>query len=120
MHRGKAYFLCSILTLYNALHICLVFSQIYFAGKFEFMALDVPGLLFGFVIFPLMNLFLWLNSAKIEWADYSLALMLPLLWLLIVPGESFTNFIFINPLLIGVVSSLYLDRKSTRLNSSHP
>ena len=72
--------------------------------------MDIPDLLFGFAIFPLMNLFLWSNSAKIEWVDYSLAVMLPLLWLLIVPGGSFANFIFINPALIGVVSSLYLLR----------
>ena len=110
MHRRKSYFLCSILTLYNALYICLVLLEICDRSGIQVGALDAPGLLSGFVIFPLINLFLWSNSAKIEWADYSLAVMLPVLWLLIVPGGSFANFIFINPPLIGVVSSMYLLR----------
>lgn len=110
MHRGKSYFLCSILTLYNALYVCIVLLQICDRSGIQVGALDVPMLLFGFVVFPLMNLFLWSNSAKIEWADYSLAVMLLVLWLLVVPGRSCGNFLFINPPLIGVVSSLYLLR----------
>jgi hypothetical protein len=110
VRRGKSYFLCSVLTIYNIAWFFSLQAQMYVTGKFEFRALDVPGLLLGFVVFPLINIFMWSNYAKIEWVDYSFAFMLPMLWLLIVPGGSFTNFLFINPLLICMVSSIYLLR----------
>jgi hypothetical protein len=112
MQRIWSYLLCTILISYNILYICLVLSQIDFVDDFGVRVLDIPGLVFGFIGFPLMNILLWINSAKIKWVDYSLIFMLPLLWLLIVPGGSFANFIFINPAMIGIVSSLYFFRFS--------
>jgi len=80
--------------------------------------LDIPALVFGLIIFPMVNLYLWLNKQKPKSIDLSFPVTLPTLWILIAPGGCFTNFVYVNPALIGIVSSLYLLRFSFRIFES--
>jgi len=109
----KEFILCFLFIVVNLLYLLLIMIELdVFAGKFNFEILYIPGLLFGFLIFPVANFILWKVRGQIGWIDYTLIIVPLLLWLLIIPGGSFTNFLFMNFPLIWTVSLLYLLRFS--------
>jgi len=111
MRNKTSYVLCAVLVACNVAYLCLVISQMGIHGRpYSIRVLDIPGLMFALLIFPALNVFVWLNRQRIIWIDYSLVIMPPILWLLLVPGGSFTNFIYINPSVIGTGTCLYLLR----------
>ena len=83
-----------------------------FFGRFVFNIIYGPGIIFALLIFPLANFILWKIKVRVMWLDYSLLVVPLILWLLILPGGSFTNFLFINFPLTWTVSFLYLFRFS--------
>jgi len=110
---AKKVVFCIILIIINLLYVLFLLSESeIFTGRFDFRVLYIPGLLFGLIVFPVINLVLWKIRAQISWVDYTLIVMPLLLWLLIIPGGSFVNFLFINFPLIWMVSFLYLFRFS--------
>ncbi|MGD0784281.1 MAG: hypothetical protein ABR969_00500 [Sedimentisphaerales bacterium] len=105
--------LCFVLGVINLFYVLFISNELdIFAGKFSFKILYLPGLVLGLLILPAMNYFLWNIRNKISQIDYTLIAIPLLLWLLIIPGGSFTNFLFINFPLIWTVSLLYLFRFS--------
>ena len=105
------YVICVVLILYNGLLIWLVLDQMDVTrGGFSFRTLDFPGLVFSTVLFPLANVLLWKNRVRLLIPDFTLLIIPPLLWVVVVPGGSFTNFIYINPAMIGISSFLYILR----------
>ena len=103
--------ICFILTALNLLYVLFILSETdIFAGTFDMRGQYIPGAIFGFFIFPSANFFLWKTREQIKPVDYSLVIMPIILWLFVIPGGSFTNFLFINPPVIGTISTVYLVR----------
>ena len=105
--------LYATLVVINALYALFVIGEMgIIAGKLHFKVLYVPGLIFSILIFPAALFFLWRVKGQIAWLDYTFLVIPLLLWLLIISGGSFTNFLFVNFPLIWTVSLLYLVRFS--------
>ena len=102
-----------MLMILNSLYALFLIGEMeWFVGKFNFNAFYVPGAIFALLIFPLANVILWRIKERIEWVDYTLIIMPLILWLLVIPGGSFTNFLFVNFPMVWTVSLLYLFRFS--------
>jgi len=116
----KKSLLCIMLMVLNSLYALFLIGEMdCFIGKFNFNAFYVPGAIFALLIFPLANLVLWRIKERIVWIDYTLIMMPLILWLLVIPGGSFTNFLFINFPIIWTVSLLYLFRFIDIFNSKN-
>ena len=106
--------LCYAIGIINLCYLFFITHELdIFAGKFSFKIFYLPGLVFGLLMFPAAIFFIWKIKNQIEKIDYTLIVIPFLLWLFIIPGGSFTNFLFINFPLIWTVSLLYLFRFSS-------
>ena len=105
--------LCIMLIMVNLLYTLFIIGEIeLFFGRFVFNIIYAPGIIFTLLIFPSANFILWKVKERVMWFDYSLLVLPLILWLLILPGGSFTKFLFINFPLTWTVSFLYLFRFS--------
>lgn len=105
--------LCFALELINLFYVVFIFGELgIFGGELNFGLLYVPGLVSGLLILPIANIILWTSRSRIERIDYTFIAIPLFLWLLVIPGGSGTNFIFINFPLIWFVSLIYLFRFS--------
>ena len=111
---SKQKYLCLILIVIDVLYALFIVHEVeILTGNIYFKAFYLPGLIFSLLIFPMALFFLWRIREKITWIDYTFLAIPLLLWLLIIPGGSFTNFLFINFPLTWTVSLLYLFRFSS-------
>jgi len=111
---------CILLGTIDFLYVLFMIGQMdVFDGKFNFKVLYMPGLLFGFLIFPAAAFIFWKRRCRIEWIDYTFVMIPLLLWLAVIPGGSFTNFLFVNFPLIWTVSLIYLFRFSRRIQGGN-
>ena len=109
----KKSLLCITFMILNSLYALFLISEMeWFVGKFKLNDFYVPGAIFALLVFPLANVILWKIKERIEWIDYTLIIIPLILWLLVIPGGSFSNFIFINFPMVWTVSLLYLFRFS--------
>ncbi len=103
--------LCYIFIVINIWYpLFLIFESQIFLGKLDFNDLYIPGLVFSFLIFPATCIFLWRIKERFLWIDFTFIVIPLLLWMFVIPGGSFTTFLFMNFPVIWTVSLIYLFR----------
>ena len=100
--------------------LLLIFESGIFAGELDVnFFLYLPGLVFSFLIFPVACFFLWKIKERFLWIDFTFIVIPLLLWMFIIPGGSFTTFLFMNFPLIWTVSLIYLFRFNSLLKGKN-